>query len=534
MAQRMQQRRGTASQWTSANTVLAAGEIGFETDTNQFKMGDGVTAWSSLSYFKNFEDLDTSGYIKDEEKGANNGVATLDGSGKLTSSQLPTIDELAQDAINTAIIAGSGIVKDYDDTANQITIAVSGDISTTQYVDDAISTHESDTTNVHGIADTSLLVTTTGSETLTNKTLSAADNTITVNLADVVDVTASASELNILDGATLTTTELNYVDGVTSAIQDQLDAKANLSGATFTGDVTVETNVVVEGNLTVSGTTTTIDVTNLDVTDPLIYLASNQFDADVLDIGIFGAYGDSNPGHVHTGLVRDASDGGKWKLVSGAAEPTANVIDFTGVTYDTIKVGAVETADITATGDVDFSAATVTGIDALPSQSGNNGKYLTTDGTTASWATLNASPAMDDLSDVAITSATTNDVVYYNGSGWVNKNVAAIPTNIVSVTTGNQSSTVHSPLLADAGKVIEMNFTGTNYIELRANNQEAFPIGTQITILQTGVGQTIIGTNEEAVVINATPGKKLRARWSSATLLKRDTDTWVIMGDLTA
>ncbi len=51
------------------------------------------------------------------------------------------------------------------------------------------------------------------------------------------DVTSSAAELNILDGAVLSTTELNYVDGVTSAIQTQLDAKAPLAGPTFTGTV---------------------------------------------------------------------------------------------------------------------------------------------------------------------------------------------------------------------------------------------------------------------------------------------------------
>jgi hypothetical protein len=43
-------RRGTAAQWTSANTVLAEGEMGIETDTDLFKIGDGVTAWNSLSY----------------------------------------------------------------------------------------------------------------------------------------------------------------------------------------------------------------------------------------------------------------------------------------------------------------------------------------------------------------------------------------------------------------------------------------------------------------------------------------------------
>jgi hypothetical protein len=46
----IQIRRGTASQWTSANPTLAAGEQGFETDTGKFKIGTGSTAWTSLSY----------------------------------------------------------------------------------------------------------------------------------------------------------------------------------------------------------------------------------------------------------------------------------------------------------------------------------------------------------------------------------------------------------------------------------------------------------------------------------------------------
>ena len=46
----IQVKRGTASSWTAANTVLAAGEIGYETDTRKFKVGNGSTAWSSLSY----------------------------------------------------------------------------------------------------------------------------------------------------------------------------------------------------------------------------------------------------------------------------------------------------------------------------------------------------------------------------------------------------------------------------------------------------------------------------------------------------
>ncbi len=46
----IQQRRGTAAAWTSANPTLAAGEPGFETDTGKFKIGDGATAWTSLAY----------------------------------------------------------------------------------------------------------------------------------------------------------------------------------------------------------------------------------------------------------------------------------------------------------------------------------------------------------------------------------------------------------------------------------------------------------------------------------------------------
>ena len=55
MATRMQQRRGTAAQWISTNSgagpVLNAGEMGWESDTNKFKIGDGVNNWTSLDYF---------------------------------------------------------------------------------------------------------------------------------------------------------------------------------------------------------------------------------------------------------------------------------------------------------------------------------------------------------------------------------------------------------------------------------------------------------------------------------------------------
>jgi len=50
MADLIQIRRDTASNWTSANPILAQGELGAETDTSKIKIGDGSTAWSSLAY----------------------------------------------------------------------------------------------------------------------------------------------------------------------------------------------------------------------------------------------------------------------------------------------------------------------------------------------------------------------------------------------------------------------------------------------------------------------------------------------------
>lgn len=50
MANIIQHVRGTAAAWTAANPVLAAGEIGVETDTGRIKVGNGTTAWNSLSY----------------------------------------------------------------------------------------------------------------------------------------------------------------------------------------------------------------------------------------------------------------------------------------------------------------------------------------------------------------------------------------------------------------------------------------------------------------------------------------------------
>ena len=63
MATKIQLRRGTATQWTSANPTLSSGELGIETDSGKVKIGDGATAWASLAYFGNLEELNNVGDV---------------------------------------------------------------------------------------------------------------------------------------------------------------------------------------------------------------------------------------------------------------------------------------------------------------------------------------------------------------------------------------------------------------------------------------------------------------------------------------
>ena len=60
---KLQLRRDLKANWTSSNPVLGPGELGIETDTNSFKIGNGVADWNSLPYFSG--GLSTTGGIID-------------------------------------------------------------------------------------------------------------------------------------------------------------------------------------------------------------------------------------------------------------------------------------------------------------------------------------------------------------------------------------------------------------------------------------------------------------------------------------
>jgi hypothetical protein len=100
------------------------------------------------------------------------------------------------------------------------------------------------------------------------------------------------------------------------------------------------------------------------------------------------------------------------------------------------------------------------------------------------------------------------------------------------LTTNAQSGTTYMLVLGDANNIVELNNASAITLTLPLNSSVAFPIGTTITLHQTGAGQVTVANG--GTTLNGSPGLKLNGQWAIATLLKRATDTWVIFGNLTA
>jgi hypothetical protein len=97
--------------------------------------------------------------------------------------------------------------------------------------------------------------------------------------------------------------------------------------------------------------------------------------------------------------------------------------------------------------------------------------------------------------------------------------------NTITINSKSSSYTIN-PI--DSGRLIEMSAGGTVTI----TDSASFPVGYAVDILQTGSSQVTIAGN--GFTPNATPGLKLRTQWSSATLIKRALNSWVVLGDLSA
>ena len=381
MATRMQQRRGTAAQWISTNSgngpILNAGEIGWESDTNKFKIGDGTNTWLVLDYFSDINSTVNPAFgssITFEGATANDYETVL----AVTD---PTADRTITLPNVTGTVITTGNLSDITDigvftstivmegsTANDFELTLSaGDptadrtLTFPDATDTLVGRATTDTLTNKSISLGSNTVTSTlaqlntavtdadvaslaGTETLTNKTLTSptvsglyisdgsiviegtTDNgfettlsftdpvadhiltfpnsTGTVATQEYVDSTVSGAEVDQSTlagtgiswnaGATqfdvdtitiqarvtdVTDTEIGYLNNVSSNIQTQLDAKAALSGATFTGAVS-GTSLTLSGDLTVNGTTTNINSTNLVVEDKNVVLGDTATPTD--------------------------------------------------------------------------------------------------------------------------------------------------------------------------------------------------------------------------------------------------------------
>jgi hypothetical protein len=87
-------------------------------------------------------------------------------------------------------------------------------------------------------------------------------------------------------------------------------------------------------------------------------------------------------------------------------------------------------------------------------------------------------------------------------------------------------------VLADAGKVVEVTSASATNVTVPQNSSVAFPVGTVIEVCQLGAGQVTIVQGTGATLRTAN-GLKLRAQYSSASLRKNATNTWVVAGDVT-
>jgi hypothetical protein len=259
MATRMQQRRGTAAQWTAANPILAAGEIGFETDTSKFKMGNGSSTWSALTYFANAAELAA---ILDDAPGALNtlnelaaaigddpaffttttnnlalkaplaspaltGVPTAPTAIAATNTTQIATTEFVQTKINNLVNSAPGAL----DTLNELSAALGNDgnfaatVATNLALKASLinlSDHNNTTTDVHGIGDTSVLVTATN---LADSISDAIDThtALTANVHGIPDTSALVTDSDLSEAVSVVSGDLGTHAGLTLSVHGIAD-----------------------------------------------------------------------------------------------------------------------------------------------------------------------------------------------------------------------------------------------------------------------------------------------------------------------
>ena len=261
------------------------------------------------------------------------------------------------------IAGGTGI--DTSGSSNTLTVAIDSTVATltgTQTLTNkTINTASNTITIVEAdISDLGSYITASSSDTLTNKTIAIGNNTVSGTTAQFNSALSDGSFATLAGTETLTNKTINasqIVDGSIAnaklantgiTVSDGSNSTARALGTTLTiqgtanevevaessGTVTVglPNNVTISGNLTVSGDTTTVNTATLAVEDPLINLATGNNSSDAVDIGFYGLYDTSGSQDLYAGMFRDAGDG-KFKLFKDNQAAPTTTVNTSGTGY---------------------------------------------------------------------------------------------------------------------------------------------------------------------------------------------------------
>jgi len=359
--------------------------------------------------------------------------------------------------------------------------------------------------------------------------------TITGAATTIDDADLTASRAIVSDGSgkvavsVVTSTEIGYLDGVSSAIQTQLNAKAPLAGATFTGQVNMSDDLVVTGNLTVNGDTTTVNSENKVIQDRFIMLANAVSGAPSADVGIFFNRGTSG----NAALYYDES--AKFFTLSETRDPDSNIaisptgaanlavgqftatsVKYNGADLNTAitdnRSGAVSTVykdNLTASralvsdgsGKIAISAVTATELgyvdgvtSAIQTQIDSKQATITGAATTIDDADLTASRAVvsDGSGKVAVSDVTSTELGYLDGVS------SAIQTQINTTNTN----------LADNSSRIASNFSNTAAVETRRVANIAGAVST-ITTGNLTASRAVVSDGSGKVAASAVTATEL-------------------------
>jgi len=149
----------------------------------------------------------------------------------------------------------------------------------------------------------------------------------------------------------------------------------------------------------------------------------------------------------------------------------------------------------------------------------------------ASNAVVSEKIAAGAVGTAAISSgaATSGQLLQANGSGGASFQTVTSGVSTLDI-TANVQTAAYTLALTDKDKMVEVTLGTALNITIPPNSSVAFGTGAQVHILRAGAGAVTIvaGTG---VTVNSSDGLKLRAQWSSATAIKRATNTWVVLGD---